>query len=248
MTTTPNPFAPALAAAAAHVAGSPRRDRTDRVETVIGNAERYVSGQEWNGWSQATLDAFSTPADPTATPKQIYFIGRLFAERTYAGETRPKFKRRLSTLDASPEAVEALTVREASNLIDYLLTLPEIETIEPTEPEAVTTITEPEAIPAGRYAYTGTEGHTVFVKVDTPTEGKWAGRTFVKLQVSGDYRWMDRNAQNAAKAAIRAQGIKESALRYGHELGACGLCGLPLTNAQSRADGIGPKCKTKMGW
>jgi hypothetical protein len=34
--------------------------------------------------------------------------------------------------------------------------------------------------------------------------------------------------------------------RYGLELGVCGVCGLPLTNDESRALGIGPVCRSKI--
>lgn len=39
-----------------------------------------------------------------------------------------------------------------------------------------------------------------------------------------------------------------AAERYGRELGVCGCCGRDLTNATSRARGIGPVCAQKRGW
>lgn len=103
-------------------------------------------------------------------------------------------------------------------------------------------------VPAGRYAVTGNDGQTVFVKVDRPTEGQWAGRIFVRLQVSDSEVRIGRASQHTLLAKIADAGIKASMLRYGVELGHCGHCGRTLTNEESRAAGIGPVCRGKMGW
>jgi hypothetical protein len=50
---------------------------------------------------------------------------------------------------------------------------------------------------------------------------------------------------DAAQAAIRKVGFKESSIRYGLELGHCGRCGRELTNEASREAGIGPICAGK---
>ena len=39
-----------------------------------------------------------------------------------------------------------------------------------------------------------------------------------------------------------------ASVRYGHEIGACGVCGRTLTDSDSRERGIGPICAAKMGW
>jgi hypothetical protein len=103
-------------------------------------------------------------------------------------------------------------------------------------------------VPAGRYAITGNEGHTVFVKIDIPTEGRWAGRIFVKVQAGDDLHRTSRDMADALLAKIAAAGTKDAMLRYGREIGACGHCGRTLTNEESRAAGIGPVCRGKMGW
>jgi hypothetical protein len=103
-------------------------------------------------------------------------------------------------------------------------------------------------IPAGRYAITGNEGHTVFVKIDIPTEGRWAGRIFVKVQAGDELHRTSRNMADALLGKIAAAGTKEAMFRYGREIGACGHCGRTLTNEESRAAGIGPVCRGKMGW
>jgi hypothetical protein len=94
----------------------------------------------------------------------------------------------------------------------------------------------------------GGDGKLRFVKVDRPDDGAWAGWTFVSVQ-AGDEFFRLRGEQPAkALAAITAYGVKAAAIRYGHELGECGICGRTLTNEASRLAGIGPVCLAKMGW
>ena len=103
-------------------------------------------------------------------------------------------------------------------------------------------------VPAGRYAVTGNEGQTVFVKVDRPTDGQWAGRIFVKVQAGDEMIRTSRPQADALLGKIAADGVQEAMLRYGREIGACGHCGRTLTNEESREAGIGPVCRGKMGW
>lgn len=102
-------------------------------------------------------------------------------------------------------------------------------------------------VPAGRYALASERG-VRFYRVDRPTQGQWAGRTFVKVQ-AGDVDHNIRN-YNDRQAILReiAADPKEAMLRYGREIGSCGHCGRTLTNDESRAAGIGPICRGKMGW
>lgn len=103
-------------------------------------------------------------------------------------------------------------------------------------------------VPAGRYAVTGNDGQTVFVKVDRPTEGQWKGRIFVKIQAGDELHRTERSAADALLGKIATAGAQEAMLRYGREIGSCGHCGRTLTNEESRAAGIGPVCRDKMGW
>jgi hypothetical protein len=103
-------------------------------------------------------------------------------------------------------------------------------------------------VPAGRYAVETEEGHLAFYRVDRPTEGRWAGYVFVKVQASDDYHPIKGAAQRDAilrKIAVDAPG---AARRYGLELGSCGICGRTLTDETSRAHGIGPVCRERTGW
>lgn len=103
-------------------------------------------------------------------------------------------------------------------------------------------------VPAGRYAVTGNDGQTVFVKIDRPTEGQWKGRIFVKVQAGDDEMRCARSVADALLGKIAAAGVQEAMLRYGREIGSCGHCGRTLTNEESRVAGIGPVCREKLGW
>lgn len=101
--------------------------------------------------------------------------------------------------------------------------------------------------PPGRYAIKTTDkGHpgivVKFYKVEQPDEGKWKGYVFVAIQASDEFFPIrDRNLAREVIDAI-AENPRKAMLRYGKELGICGVCGRTLTNNESRRRGIGPVC------
>lgn len=99
----------------------------------------------------------------------------------------------------------------------------------------------------GRYAIER-DGTLKFYKVDCPTEGRWAGRTFVSVQASDEYHPIRNSTERASILQQIAADPKAAMLRYGQEIGSCGHCGRTLTNEESREYGIGPICRGKMGW
>ena len=101
-------------------------------------------------------------------------------------------------------------------------------------------------VPAGRYAVENEEGELRFYKVDRPTEGKWAGYTFVKVQASDDFHPVRGKAAVSILRKIEAD-PQAAMLRYGAELGRCGHCNRTLTS-EWRERGIGPVCAGNMGW
>ena len=101
-------------------------------------------------------------------------------------------------------------------------------------------------VPAGRYAVE-INGKLGFFKVDRPTEGRWAGYVFVK-QMASDTEYPVRGFRRGAVLDVIAVDPQAASLRYGQEIGACGVCGRTLTDEDSRARGIGPICADKMGW
>jgi len=156
-----------------------------------------------------------------ATDKAIKYLADLWLERSDKA-TREQVVAWAKTVDR----------RVVSDKIDWLKTQPKL-----------TTETLP-GVAAGRYAVTGDNGQTVFLKVDRPTEGQ----TFVRLQAGDEYRNVGNAARTTLLNKILAAGPKDAMLRYGRELGSCGHCGRTLTNEESREAGIGPVCRGKMGW
>jgi hypothetical protein len=107
----------------------------------------------------------------------------------------------------------------------------------------------------GAYAVPNGQGGLTFIKVDRVAEGKWAGWSFVRQQTGPNETRIgsQRPGQTYSGAwggllAKIAEDPKTAMERYGQELGYCGACGLELTNEESRALGIGPICRAKMGW
>lgn len=172
-----------------------------------------------------------------ASEKQVALIESLLSERDLATETRPKFRARLVQLAADHREVAELNSAKASNLITYLFGLPSTRSITASATE----------VPAGHYAVEQ-DDTIVFLQVDRPTEGRWAGKVFVKLQHGDEYTNMGREAGSTMLMRIISQGVKECSTRYGRELGRCGVCHRTLTNEESREAGIGPVCRENSGW
>lgn len=108
-------------------------------------------------------------------------------------------------------------------------------------------------VASGRYAVEVPGGYPAnttlkFFKVDRPTEGRWAGWTFLNIQ-AGDELFAIKNFQMKLEVLrLIAADPKAAMLRYGKEIGSCGHCGRTLTNEESRERGIGPVCAGKLGW
>lgn len=99
-------------------------------------------------------------------------------------------------------------------------------------------------VPAGRYALR-VDGVVKFYKLDRPTEGKWAGYVFLKVQASDDLYLVRSRMERDRIIAEIAQDVLGAERLYGMELGKCSRCGRTLTDETSRAYGIGPECRKK---
>lgn len=195
-----------------------------------------LSGRKGSQAAQVAAAAARSPQPVApvapATEKQVTFILTLAGERNVA---------------LTREQVEALSKREASDTITGLLAMPKPQPTVVVQGQAGTVEVPDEAtVPAGRYALR-TEGVVKFYKVDRPTEGRWAGKVFVKVQASDDLHPVRGSAGVAVLARI-AEDAQGAMALYGHEIGSCGKCGRTLTDEDSRARGIGPVCIQKMGW
>ena len=178
----------------------------------------------------------TTTQGPAVTEPQARFLTSLLTEKAHTYEGSPA------------DAIEALNTlpnprKAASALIDTLKDLPRKAAT--TAPKAPTT-----EVPQGHYAVPSLTGNNDldFVRVDRPTEGRWAGYVFVKRVIGGHEDQRVRGAE-AAKllAAIEAEGAEAASIAYGRAIGRCGRCNRHLTDEASRAAGIGPDCAQK-GW
>jgi hypothetical protein len=179
----------------------------------------------------------TTTTFAAATEPQLHFIDCLKEERQLSPYAASHLQERLD---------EGITKVEASTIITWLKQQPLL----PKEVLAPPSTTErlPD-VPAGRYAVeTNGDGHLAFYRVDRPSEGRWAGYVFVKVQASDELHNIRGFAQRDTilrKIAVDPAG---AARRYGLEIGSCGICGRTLTDETSRAYGLGPVCREKTGW
>lgn len=102
-----------------------------------------------------------------------------------------------------------------------------------------------EEVPAGRYAVRGEDGVVKFYKLDRPTEGRWAGYVFLKVQASDDLHSIRNRGERDRILAEIGKDILGAELLYGQELGKCSRCGRTLTREDSRAYGMGDDCRNK---
>jgi len=103
-------------------------------------------------------------------------------------------------------------------------------------------------VPNGRYALRMTPEVTKFYRVNSPTEGRWVGRTFVEVQASDDFYPINNKVDRETILRMIADNPQAAMELYGRELGKCGHCGRTLTDEESRARGIGPICASRMSW
>lgn len=164
------------------------------------------------------------------------------AQVNYIKDLRTK----LGLIPVPPEAAQPKDSDTASSMIDLL----KEELANRIAANPAPTSIAPTALPkvADGYYAVDTDGKISFYHVNTPTEGRWEGYTFVDVQAGSDFiKLPSQRVRNAVIAKI-AVDPKEASLRYGREIGRCGVCGRTLTNQDSRDRGIGPVCADKMGW
>lgn len=100
-------------------------------------------------------------------------------------------------------------------------------------------------VPQGYYATPSATGNNDldFWFVKRPTEGTWAGRTFVSRVIGGRADASVRGATaRAALEAILKMGFEASGDRFADELGHCKRCNRHLTDELSRQRRMGPDC------
>lgn len=188
----------------------------------------------------ALADAIGAkPPMPRLSEKQLNFIRSLVARKDISRypDSVPNDDPKL---DGSPSDLEGISKQMAHHVIDFLLGMND-------KPQVAEKVARklPD-VPAGYYAIDGNKGEEdKFYRVDRPTSGKWAGRTFVKVQASGEF-YPIRNQDEVARILCEIAIDSETAQRrYGQKIGRCGVCNRTLTDDESRAMGIGPVCRSK---
>lgn len=122
---------------------------------------------------------------------------------------------------------ESFTFEHASATIEAWKALPRRTAVKTTH-----------GIRAGRYAFQPATGDAQFYIVDRNS----------KLWVqAGPARHPYNGQLNEALLTIQAD-PKAGAALYGQLIGACGRCGMALTDETSRAAGLGPHCAKKTEW
>ena len=98
-------------------------------------------------------------------------------------------------------------------------------------------------VPAGRYALE-VDGELKFYRVKEAKNG----RKYVSAVAGGPgaFRYFNVSVDTARRVReLIAEDPEAALVRFGHEVGACGVCASPLTDPESRARGIGPVCAGK---
>jgi hypothetical protein len=179
-------------------------------------------------------------APGTLSAKQQAFIARLATERVVPETGGPYGKGAACIVDA---AAGTLGRQAASAIIDWMMGLPKL----PLEANAQPGPALPD-VPEGHYAIPSLTGNNDldFFRVDRPTEGKWAGYTFLKRVVGGKPDLPVARAQRrTVLEAIEAAGVDAARQQYGVSIGRCYVCNRHLTDELSRQLGIGPDCRKK---
>jgi hypothetical protein len=109
-------------------------------------------------------------------------------------------------------------------------------------------------VPEGYYAVPGSllgydKNDLYFYRVDRPTEGQWAGRTFLKSVIGGKPEWGKFSQKELRQVlnAILEFGLEEANILFAVELKHCRKCNLHLTKWASRQLLYGPDCAEQIG-
>ncbi len=95
-------------------------------------------------------------------------------------------------------------------------------------------------VPAGRYAVENADGALAFYVVKVKDSGKV--EIYVKASHNEHLVPFTGAGYTTILQSVLDAGLREATIRYGRELGHCGVCGRELTDQTSRDAGIGPVC------
>ena len=194
----------------------------------------------------ADAQALRMLAHRPATEKMINYARFLINDRQTSRLNPAAWRSIVMALLDSETDPLTLEHRDVGDLIDVLKPLQSKQAAQRQSPQ-------PKAYPdvaEGRYALEGLDGYkneVAFFKIDRPTQGRWAGRTFVS-QYKSDEKMPVRGEGARRILELIAADPRAAMILFGKETSRCGHCGRRLTDDESRARGIGPVCAEKMGW
>lgn len=209
---------------------------------------RWAKANQRSFGANETRPTVTAQAVRLATDKQINYIADLMVKLSPEDYNDRQREIMVESMTASRQA-GSLTFEMASATIDSLKgSLHDKRVKDAGAAAPAAKAPRSSGIPdvaAGRYAVEH-KGVLKFYRVDRPTEGRWAGRTFLKVQASDELHDI-RDAQYRFDVlSLIARDPHAAMIRYGHELGVCGKCGRTLTDETSRANGIGPVCAANL--
>jgi hypothetical protein len=181
---------------------------------------------------------------PKITPRQREYLKDLLNTKDinlekYENQSKLDTIWKCLRISEDPEEY-GMSKAKASELITWLIA-------RPNKPKTERSFTATEImfreVPAGRYCVPAENGELRFYQVWRPKDNPNVWRLYVMFgPLQGP---VHINAQNAIMNKIAAN-VREAAIRFGMEIGACSNCGRRLTNHISRALGIGPVCGGRM--
>jgi hypothetical protein len=197
-------------------------------ESQVDRYRRQEASRTDGDKAASMIEGHGTYGARMATDKMVKYVTDLLEQREVPAETASHYREAIKR--------DALTFGAARTFIDSYKDAPR----KPVPAETVAAGGMPKVAP-GHYAVEN-EGTLKFYVVDCPTEGRWAGRVFLSVMAS-DEKWPIKSAESkrVILAAISVNPA-EAMARYGQEIGRCGRCHRTLTDATSRARGIGPDC------
>jgi hypothetical protein len=145
------------------------------------------------------------------------------------------------------EHMRELNKTLASKWIDTLRLLPP-----KPKPKAQGKWNVPDVIPDGRYAVHKTGKTWLFFRIVTKKDERNGVQYRVVQRLHGapgDFRYTRVTTEEwhlAVDTIIKDPGLHSTL--FGLKVGACGVCGSPLTDPISISMGIGPICARKSGW
>lgn len=223
------------------MAGMLSRQLAAQRDVRSGKLEAYKQGM--NGTTsvatiEGTQHAFTSEGP---TMKQTAFIEKLWNEKAVEDGQR----------------LMPTSKREASSLISLLVEMPAKKYTQ--DPEALQgTPTSNMGRGKAELDMMVEDGYYAILTVDLEVESAndWVflkvtnGQTkvFMDLQAGEDMFSVRDHARKMVFLKAISHNPAEASKNYGLKMGRCGVCNRNLTNEDSRALGIGPKCASKMGW